>query len=137
LDDKISAVIPGFQWVGIIVAFVFAWLWSRRADGSRKHCELYYVAIIGVLVTGFTARMMLPEQTSEKLVVLLLVGCLAIQFIDQWVMENRTHRSAQWKLAGRCEKCGYDVRATAGRCPECGMPVPATQPRQNPADPPK
>ena len=125
-------MIPGFQWVCIIVAFVFAWLWSRQADQSRKHCDWYYVGIVGVLVTGFTARMMLEEQTSERLIVLLLVACLAIQFIDQWLIENRARQSAQWKLAGRCETCGYDVRAAAGRCPECGTPVPVTQPSDSP-----
>ena len=33
-------------------------------------------------------------------------------------------RSRGRDRAGRCPRCGYDVRATPGRCPECGA-VPA------------
>ena len=137
--DKISAVNRGFPWeVCIFVAFAFAWLWSRQQASSRKHGEWYYIGVFAVLVMGFTARMLLPEQTSERLILLLLLGLVAIDFLDQWVMENRVRRIAQWKLAGRCQKCGYDIRATAGRCPECGTPVPVGQTPENPAiDPPE
>lgn len=38
-----------------------------------------------------------------------------------WTLASATVRRRRRRAAaGRCERCGYDLRGSAGRCPECG-----------------
>ena len=46
--------------------------------------------------------------------VLLPVALVAALLATPWLRRRRA------RLAGRCETCGYDLRATPARCPECG-----------------
>ena len=42
-----------------------------------------------------------------------------------WLVLRRRWRRQRLREQGRCERCGYDVRATPERCPECGTVVAA------------
>jgi hypothetical protein len=49
--------------------------------------------------------------------VVLPVALVASMRAFPWLRRRRA------RLAGRCESCGYDLRATPQRCPECGALV--------------
>lgn len=47
-----------------------------------------------------------------------------------WAAGLRRRRRARRRAAGRCEACGYDIRAATTYCPECGTRTPATAPAE-------
>jgi uncharacterized paraquat-inducible protein A len=60
------------------------------------------------------------------LALLLLVGVPGVILFSIFRMLRR-YGSPRRRLSGRCERCGYDLRASKERCPECGTAIPANR----------
>lgn len=58
---------------------------------------------------------------------LIAFGALPLAYAAAAARRTAHARRHRRRLAaGRCPKCGYDLRATPGRCPECGAESAAT-----------
>jgi hypothetical protein len=70
------------------------------------------------------------QNTWQGLAVSVGISALfaAAAFLFDGYQVRRDRRSR----AGRCQRCGYDLRASPNRCPECGIPFTA-QPSGGPA----
>jgi hypothetical protein len=66
-----------------------------------------------------------------------LTGVLPLAWLTLVTAGVLRHRAeSRRRRAGRCVRCGYDLRATPGRCPECGQaPASAQRPAFADADP--
>jgi len=54
----------------------------------------------------------------------LLLSALAV-FV---ALYRRDELKRQWRSAGKCAHCGYDLRASEKNCPECNTPIPPHTP---------
>ena len=110
-------------------AFRVSTRWPGPGEPGVRHygggsALSWYVSDGGVqtqaLPNGQTLRTPLPcvrEVAASDLLIVLLLGLLPAARMLKWRRDRvRTSRSRQ----GRCERCGYDLRATPNRCPECG-----------------
>ena len=77
-------------------------------------------------ITGFEFRQASDAFAIERLNVQAPDWALVTLFALLPACWASVHwRSQRRALVGRCQNCGYDLRATPERCPECGTVAPA------------
>ena len=84
---------------------------SVIGDTSSSHRSDWAVGGISYATFGpaYTASIPLLYLVAASA---LLPGVLPLR---RWLLRRQ-------RASGRCERCGYDLRASPHRCPECGMP---------------
>jgi Zn finger protein HypA/HybF involved in hydrogenase expression len=104
-------------------------LWSKlnRNLWPRRYTDLLVGIVVGAFVlwqahvlAGWRMQVSVGEWLWLGFFALVAVSSLmegTIGFFSRWTHRIRQERHA----AGLCERCAYDLRATASvRCPECG-----------------
>jgi hypothetical protein len=120
---------------------ICSWGWRTPAEsvysgGSVKNCALgVYPRITPIDAfidghvdpsrSGFAMTHVGPTEVADgKSAAALISAPLWFWFLLSFAPLIRLawlrRRAVRWAEAGRCVRCGYDLRASAGRCPECG-----------------
>lgn len=64
------------------------------------------------------------EKLDRTILLLNLWWIVAITVSPVLAVTARHLQRVRRSRAGRCIRCGYDLRASTGVCPECGSPIP-------------
>jgi hypothetical protein len=120
-------------------AFADGALWShvRQWDALPRTSVRYssgpYTWQVAGFATGYRAPHPFGSVSAWEHVVVLPYWALLALFgalPGAWLRRLRGERVRRARREhGRCERCGYDLRASPQRCPECGTPAARIKPQ--------